>query len=546
MVIQRLDLQGDVLWSKVLSGTGQAIAADIQRAQLNDGFWIVFNSPSGALGQTQGGWMKISENGDLVLFSRQATSATVFKKIMPLSDGGYLISGYDDPSGFTNAFAMKINASGDMVWKTGFGDVGDDAIENCWEDDEGFIYCAGFSGDLSLGQDGLLAKVSPSGTVLWARRYGTAGAGRFVSVRPYSGDTTLLLAGYSSGFGNNNQVWLAKVTLAGNLKWSRSYSLPGQALGAVDLLQVPGSQFLVSAADPNYQFGSPAILFKISEDGNLLWEYEYKSGGEHDIFRELLATAGGFAAVGSSTVGGDENFYVLKIAGDGLIPGSSCCPAPAGLTVKDVFPEVESFTHGVLDAFNSSDYLALSADIEFQVTDICTPIDLACSISDSSICPGECIDITVTGNTPGVAYSFSTPGGVPDPANPLRICYPEAGVYFITRKGENDFCSKELSVRLEVGSLPDVFPNAFTPNGDGVNDTFKPVFFCPVVASYFRVYNRWGQKVFETRDPLEAWDGKIDGEEASSDVYAWQVEYEVVREGQQQKLTEKGDVALLR
>ena len=101
------------------------------------------------------------------------------------------------------------------------------------------------------------------------------------------------------------------------------------------------------------------------------------------------------------------------------------------------------------------------------------------------------------------------------------------------------------TIKIEVGT-PDTYPNAFTPNGDGVNDTYRPLFFCPVITTHFKIYNRWGQKVFETRDPNEGWDGKIDGEEASSDVYAWQVEYEAVREGQQQKFTEKGDVALLR
>jgi gliding motility-associated-like protein len=135
---------------------------------------------------------------------------------------------------------------------------------------------------------------------------------------------------------------------------------------------------------------------------------------------------------------------------------------------------------------------------------------------------------------------------MPDAANPLRICYPAAGFYFITRKGANGVCEKEQSVRVEVGNRPDAFPNAFTPNGDGVNDVFRPLFRCPVLTSYFRVYNRWGQVVFESREPDAAWDGKTDGVEAASDVYAWQLEYEVLRDGIAEKRKEKGDVALLR
>lgn len=545
MLIQRLDPLGNVLWSKIFNGNGQAVATDIQRATIGDGLWVAFNSSVGLLGQTQGGWMKISENGD-VLFSRKDASVSGYKKILPLSDGGCLITGYEEPSSFFDAFALKINTNGNEVWKTGFGGAGDDGIENCWEDAEGFIYCSGYSVNFNGNRDGMLAKLSPTGAVLWTRRYGTGASDQFSGLAAFGSDSSLLLAGYTNGFGGELQVLLTKANAFGELKWSRTYSIPGQNLGAIDLQQVPGNQFLVSASDPANQIGSPAILFKISEDGNLLWEYAYKTGGERLILQEVLPAPGGFVAVGSSTFNGDENVYVLKVAGDGLIPGSDCCPAPAGLTVRDVTLNTEPFTAGADDAYDSGSYQVTVTDALPQANNICSPIDLAFAVSDSSICPGECVDIVVSGNTPGVNYSFSSNGGVFDSDNPMRICFSNEGTYFLTRKGENNVCSKDLSIKIEVGNKTDAFPNAFTPNGDGVNDTFKPVFFCPVVTTHFIVYNRWGQKVFETRDPNAAWDGEVDGAEASSDVYAWQVEYEVARAGANQKLMEKGDVALLR
>jgi gliding motility-associated-like protein len=543
--IQRLNAQGTVLWSKIYAGNSLAAATDIQRPLTGGGFWVAFNSPAGAIGQTQGGWLKISDNGD-VLFSQKDALVSEYKKILPLSDGGILLIGSDDPTGWLNAVALKINATGSVQWKTSFGGSFDDAIESCWEDAEGFIYCSGYSTNFSGNRDGMLAQLSPSGDVLWARRYGSGASDQFTGIAPFTSDSSLLLAGYSNGFGADNQVWLAKVTWSGVLKWSRTYSVPGQDMGAIDLVQIPGSQFLIAASDPLYQIGSPAILFKISQDGDLLWEYEYKTGGERAVLREVLPASGGFAAVGSSTLNGDESLYVLKVAADGLIPGSDCCPASAGLMVTNVIPQTEPFTPGSSGDLNTTIHPLAAADIVPEITDICTPIDLAFSVSDSSICPGECVDITVTGNTPGVTYTISTPGGVPDPDNPLHICYPNEDSYLIIRKGENSVCSKDLSIKIEVGNRSDAFPNAFTPNGDGVNDTFKPLFFCPVLTTSFKIYNRWGQKVFETRDPNAAWDGKVDGTEAPSDVYAWQVEYEVLREGQQRKLMGKGDVTLLR
>jgi len=63
-------------------------------------------------------------------------------------------------------------------------------------------------------------------------------------------------------------------------------------------------------------------------------------------------------------------------------------------------------------------------------------------------------------------------------------------------------------------------PNAFTPNGDGSNDLFKPFPFCFVERVNFQVYNRWGQLVFETEDPDLNWDGtNFSGQDVEEGVY---------------------------
>src|SRR5690606_37863556 len=58
---------------------------------------------------------------------------------------------------------------------------------------------------------------------------------------------------------------------------------------------------------------------------------------------------------------------------------------------------------------------------------------------------------------------------------------------------------------------PKLIPNAFTPNGDGLNDVFQiqNLDFEKILA--FRIYNRYGQLVFETNNVKEGWDGTING-----------------------------------
>lgn len=72
-------------------------------------------------------------------------------------------------------------------------------------------------------------------------------------------------------------------------------------------------------------------------------------------------------------------------------------------------------------------------------------------------------------------------------------------------------------------------PNAFTPNRpDGLNDAFRPKMdlqTCVVAQYRFQIYNRWGQKVFETTDPQKAWDGRSQGQTVQSGVYSWKLGY---------------------
>lgn len=87
-------------------------------------------------------------------------------------------------------------------------------------------------------------------------------------------------------------------------------------------------------------------------------------------------------------------------------------------------------------------------------------------------------------------------------------------------------------------------PTAFTPNGDGVNDYLYPLNAYKAKELEFRVYNRWGQQVFETKDWTNKWDGTINGVPQASGVYAWYLSYTNTDTGQKYFL--KGTTVLIR
>lgn len=67
-------------------------------------------------------------------------------------------------------------------------------------------------------------------------------------------------------------------------------------------------------------------------------------------------------------------------------------------------------------------------------------------------------------------------------------------------------------------------PNAFTPNNDGRNDVLRPILFGIKELLSFRVYNRWGQLLYETHTPQQGWDGRFMGKVQGSQVVVWVAE----------------------
>jgi gliding motility-associated-like protein len=68
-----------------------------------------------------------------------------------------------------------------------------------------------------------------------------------------------------------------------------------------------------------------------------------------------------------------------------------------------------------------------------------------------------------------------------------------------------------------------LMPNAFTPNNDGLNDSFAPITICQFKSYEFKIFNRFGNLVFETNDIKNEWNGAKDDNALASDVYVWYI-----------------------
>ena len=104
------------------------------------------------------------------------------------------------------------------------------------------------------------------------------------------------------------------------------------------------------------------------------------------------------------------------------------------------------------------------------------------------------------------------------------------------------FQTLPLSAGGNFESTQPFIPNAFTPNGDGINDVFA-VMGGPFTKFNIQIFNRWGEKVFETDQQREWWDGTFRGNPLPGGVFAYRL-VAVGDDGGEYKMT--GNITLIR
>ena len=107
-------------------------------------------------------------------------------------------------------------------------------------------------------------------------------------------------------------------------------------------------------------------------------------------------------------------------------------------------------------------------------------------------------------------------------------------------------CSASYSLPVYVQpSWQFIAPNAFTPNGDGINETFIPVGIGWQYDNYsFSVWNRWGEMIFQSSNQGEPWDGTYNNNQVQSDTYVWKIEFRDIVDNKKHLFT--GHINLIR
>ncbi|MBI3500228.1 MAG: gliding motility-associated C-terminal domain-containing protein [Bacteroidetes bacterium] len=173
------------------------------------------------------------------------------------------------------------------------------------------------------------------------------------------------------------------------------------------------------------------------------------------------------------------------------------------------------------------------------------PLPTANAGTDATIDMGQSTLLSASG---GNSYSWIPPTNLScsNCANP-NASPPSTTTYTVFVTDVNGCSSSdEVTVFVKEPDCTDnlFIPNAFSPNGDGENDILHMHYnpYC-VEKAQLRIFNRWGEKVFETTDITQGWDGTFGGERLNTSVFVYFFDATIINGS---KISRKGNISLIR
>ncbi len=179
-----------------------------------------------------------------------------------------------------------------------------------------------------------------------------------------------------------------------------------------------------------------------------------------------------------------------------------------------------------------------SPECSWSDTILITPLNAPQSLgADLSFCMDAVIEVILEAYTPPGAVALWNDGSV---GNILTV--NDTGVYWVQVCMETD----TIRISKEICTCDPFLPDAFTPNGDGINDQFRLLTptGCDIRFLHMEIYNRWGTLVFSTRQPGHGWDGLHNGKPAEPGTYMYSILAETGTQGA--KKLYQGDVLLIK
>jgi len=242
--------------------------------------------------------------------------------IQQVSDGGYIVAGetYSFGAGGSDAYVLKLDASGNVTWQKTFGGSGKDYAYSIQQVSDGGYIVAGTTASSGAGyDDAYVLKLDASGNVIWTKTFGGSDYDRASSIQQVS-DGGYIVAGETYSFGAGcRDIYVLKLDATGNVIWQKTFGGSYDDL-AFSIQQVSDGGYIV--AGETYSFGAgswDAYVLKLDASGNVTWTKTFGGSSSDSVYSIQQVSDGGYiiAGITESSGAGSYDVYVLKLDASG-------------------------------------------------------------------------------------------------------------------------------------------------------------------------------------------------------------------------------------
>jgi len=318
--------------------------------------------------------------------------------------------------------------------------------------------------------------------------------------------------GYAMVVNHTTTSFLIKVDLNGQILWKTDQKDLG--LYPPQVVETNDNQLLMCTYT-TYNGNSVPLIMTYDSNGNLIKE---------EVLTDLGINVGYLLSVSKSPNGNINLTYLSNNNTHVYIQD-----VEHSLCKEEVFiPEVENTmdtTYTILPSQKFPLPLTSVIDVELQIVDL--------YVEDSIRCEGQIIlDTTYTTGLIDCeteyifegSYENSTYYWPQDGSTDEIKTLDSVGVYQVDI--ENCFSKTTQFITIEsICGCTLNLPNAFTPNGDMLNDVFKIIDNCGINYFTINIYDRWGKRIFHSNSIETSWDGTYNGNMVKSDYYHYKIEY---------------------
>ncbi len=334
-------LPANVIWEK-----NYGVVGDDDRAYdalpVGDGFLVVGSSESNKTGITVGWALMLDQDGNVIWNQTFLEgSGTELRCALNLTDGFLLVGNEFLPSGDENGYVAKINSQGALIWQKTIGGEDLNKLFSAIATPDGSVLFGLTYSNANGESNAWVVKLDANGNVVWNKTYGNA-TYTAATAGALAPDGNYMVAGYTNSRGDNNYDFLLmKIDPNGNMIWNKTYGQTGSQEASA-MTKAPDGYVIVGdtqSPDSNIH----AWVIKVDWNGTMLWAKTVGGKNADSPYFITSSEDGGYLVGGFTFSFGAVNrdFWLFKIDDSGQVAWSCIIPKD-GLGYQEAYGIIQT------------------------------------------------------------------------------------------------------------------------------------------------------------------------------------------------------------